>query len=576
MRAFVPVLSAAVVCGLISSSAAVDQIYVNGKVFTANTDRPQVSAFAVEGATISHVGSDEEIRALVSEKTTVIDLAGRRVMPGLIDSHSHSIFGGIQLSSADMDDEEVDLKELEKRLIGWRNDGKALKEDVLVVTGMHSSYWSKADDMDRMFNQGEWAKVPVAFLGSDYHTAWANRIVLARAKIDKAYVDALPEEQKQTVGVTKDGEPNGLLVDAGWDRANAIMPKPTEEGLLQAARAAVAYNNALGITAWMDPAANASPGEGLFSLQPTEKSYGILPAYKALADKGELTAHVAALLVAPATAKPGDLDVLDKVRQHFSGTPNMTFPGIKVFADGVLEFPAQSAALLGHYHNSEKPGELLIDPAHFGELVSAADQRGWIVHVHAIGDRAVRETLNAFEFARKQTDSGISHSITHLQLVHPDDFPRFKALNVIASMQLIWATADGYTVDLIKPYLDESIFRYQYPAESLLKAGATLAGASDWPISPPSPWEAIYQAVTRVGPGGVLGEAERVNREAMFYAYTINAARTIGLAERIGTLEKGKQADFIVLDRDVFEVSDADLKGTKVLETYFGGKKVSR
>ncbi len=352
------------------------------------------------------------------------------------------------------------------------------------------------------------------------------------------------------------------------------MPKPSEAALLKAAQAAVTYNNSLGITAWMDPATNASPGEGLFSLKPTEKSYGIIPAYKALADKGALSAHVAALLVAPATAKPSDLEVLDTVRRHFMGTPNLTFPGIKIFADGVLEFPAQSAALLGHYHNTDKPGELLFDPARFGELVSAADKRGWIVHTHAIGDRAVRETLNAIEHARKEQDSGIPHSITHLQLVNPEDFGRFKELNVIVSMQLLWAMADGYTVDLIKPYVDKETFRYQYPAQSLLKSGAILAGASDWPISPPNPWHAIYQAVTRVGPSGVLEAQERVSREAMFYAYTINAAKAIRLDPQIGTLAAGKQADFIILDRDVFEVDDEALKETRVLETYFGGKKV--
>ncbi|MBF3275309.1 amidohydrolase, partial [Pseudomonas aeruginosa] len=151
------------------------------------------------------------------------------------------------------------------------------------------------------------------------------------------------------------------------------------EQMLEAGRSAVRYSNSLGLTAWMDPAANGSPGDALFSLRPDENTVGVLPVYQRLAKGGELSAHVAALLVANPRSRPTDLEVLDKVRQRFLGSPNLTLPGIKVFADGVPEYPAQTAALLEPYRNSRKTGELLIDPAHFGELVSAADARGWLV-----------------------------------------------------------------------------------------------------------------------------------------------------------------------------------------------------
>ncbi len=576
MKGFTPTLLAmALAFSSMDSMAAADLVLLNGKLYTADPSQPSAQAMAVEDGKVLKVGTDAEIKALADASTQVIDLAGKRLLPGLIDTHSHAIFGGLEMTSANLDSEEnVALADLEKRLRGWRDDGTARHGDILSVAGVSSTYWSKAEELGRIFNNGEWAKVPVVFMGSDHHTGWANQAMLDRAGVNAALVASLPEAEKGTVGTSKDGKPNGFVVDAGWDRIASAMPPVSPEELLRAGEAAVKYNNSQGITAWMDPAANAAPGEAIFALKPTEKSVGVLPAYKALVDKGELSAHVAALLVANPKSRPADLDTLDKVRQRFQGIPNLTLPGIKVFADGVLEYPAQSAALIDPYNNSQKRGELLIDPAHFGELVSAADARGWLVHIHAIGDRAVRDSLNGIEQARKDRQSGIAHSITHLQLVNPKEFARFKPLDVIASMQLLWASGDEYTLDMVKPYVSAFAFRYQYPAHSLLQQGATIAGASDWPVSSPNPWQAIHQAISREGPKGVLNADERIDRETMLQAYTLNAARTIGLEQRIGSLTPGKQADFIILDRDVLSVADKDLAETRVLKTYFAGREV--
>ena len=576
MKGFTPTLLAmALAFSSMDSMAAADLVLLNGKLYTADPSQPSAQAMAVEDGKVLKVGTDAEIKALADASTQVIELAGKRLLPGLIDTHSHAIFGGLEMTSANLDSEEnVALADLEKRLRGWRDDGTARHGDILSVAGVSSTYWSKAEELGRIFNNGEWAKVPVVFMGSDHHTGWANQAMLDRAGVNAALVASLPEAEKGTVGTSKDGKPNGFVVDAGWDRIASAMPPVSPEELLRAGEAAVKYNNRQGITAWMDPAANAAPGEAIFALKPTEKSVGVLPAYKALADKGELSAHVAALLVANPKSRPADLDTLDKVRQRFQGIPNLTLPGIKVFADGVLEYPAQSAALIDPYNNSQKRGELLIDPAHFGELVSAADARGWLVHIHAIGDRAVRDSLNGIEQARKDRQSGIAHSITHLQLVNPKEFARFKPLDVIASMQLLWASGDEYTLDMVKPYVSAFAFRYQYPAHSLLQQGATIAGASDWPVSSPNPWQAIHQAISREGPKGVLNADERIDRETMLQAYTLNAARTIGLEQRIGSLTPGKQADFIILDRDVLSVADKDLAETRVLKTYFAGREV--
>ncbi|WDH33115.1 amidohydrolase [Pseudomonas chlororaphis] len=575
MKRFIPnLLAIAVSFASMEAMAATDLVLFNGQVFTADRAQPKAQALAVADGKVLQVGSDAQIKALIETGTRVIDLGGKTLMPGLIDSHSHAIFGGLEMTSANLQDEVVGLDELEKKLRAWRDDGKARHGDVLSIAGMSSAYWAQAEALGQRFNAGEWARVPVVFTGSDHHTAWANNAMLERAGIDAALLKNLPQAERDTIGKLADGRPNGFLVDAGWDRVAAKMPVPSAAALLNAAQSAVRYNNSLGITAWMDPAANAAPGEAVFALKPTAQTVGVLPAYKALAESGGMSAHVAALLVANPKSLPADLDVLEQVRQQFQGIPNLTLPGVKIFADGVIEYPAQSAAMIDPYSNSHKQGELLIDPEHFGELVSAIDQRGWRVHIHAIGDRAVRESLNGIAQARKDRQSGIAHSITHLQMVNPKEFARFKPLGVIASMQLLWASADDYTLDMIKPYVSALAFRYQYPAHSLLKQGATLAGASDWPVSSPNPWNAIAQAITRKGPLGVLNADERLDRETMFYAYTLNAARAIGLEQRIGSLSAGKQADFIVLDRDVFKVDEKALHETQVLQTWFAGREV--
>ncbi|MBD2837536.1 amidohydrolase [Pseudomonas sp. JM0905a] len=562
-------LSVALAFSSMETMAAADLILHNAKVYTAEPGQPLQQAVAIENGKIVAVGSDAEVLRLKQADTQLLDLGGKVLMPGFIDSHAHVVKGGLQMHQANLNGEEVSLDGLEKRLRQWREDGKAKRGDFLVVGGVPTSYWDQLDAFEQRFNAGEWADTPILFAGWDYHTGWVNRAMLKRAGIDAAKVKSLKGEELATIGHHENGQPNGFLVDAGLYAAQELIPLPSQAELLTGARDALHYYNSLGITAWMDPLANEIPGGPI-----DNSSVGVLPTYKAMADSGELSAHVAALLMADSKATPKDLDELDKVRQQFQGVPNLTLPGIKVFADGVAEHPAQSAAMLEPYKNSSKSGELLFDPVQFGELVNAADARGWLVHVHAIGDRAVRESLNGIEQARKARNSGIPHSITHLQMVNPKEFARFKPLDVIASMQLYWATADELSVDLVKPYVSAMAFQYQYPARSLLKNGATIAGASDWPITTPEPWKAIYQAVSRKGPKGVLNAAEEIDRETMFQAYTLNAARAIRLDDRIGSLKPGKQADLILLDRDVFQVEPEALRDTQVLKTWFAGRDV--
>jgi predicted amidohydrolase YtcJ len=575
MQRFIPnLLVAAIAFSSMEVMAAADLVLFNGKVFTAESGQALAQAVAVEDGKILKVGSNAEIKALADASTELVDLAGKVLMPGMIDGHSHPIMAAFDSMGSNLQDEVKPLPELEQWIMAEDKAGRARRAGVLLIAGTSSAYWEQSAELSKRFSQGAWAEQPLVLSGIDGHTGWANNAMLKRLKIDAALVKSLPEKERNFIGHSADLTPNGFFAESGWDRVRSQLPEATPELMLDATRLAVKMNNQWGVTAWMDAAANAGSDDSLFEMRPTEQSVGLLPLYRKLSEQGELSAHVAAMLIAYPKSQPEDLEALAKVMQQFQGVPNLTFPGLKVFADGVLEFPGQSAAMLEPYKNSGKKGELLIDPASFGKLVAAAEKRDWILHVHAVGDRAVREALNGFAYARQLNPAPKAHSIGHIQLIDPQDFPRFKQLGVIADLQLLWATAESYTEELVKPYISDSAYRHMYPAQSLHQAGAVIAGGSDWPVSTANPWNAIAQASTRKGPLGVLNSAESLDRETMFYAYTINAAKVLRLDQQIGSLAPGKQADLIVLDRDVFTVSDDELFETQVLKTYFAGKQV--
>jgi len=263
-------------------------------------------------------------------------------------------------------------------------------------------------------------------------------------------------------------------------------------------------------------------------------------------------------------------------REVYKDVPNLHVTGIKVFADGVVEYPSQTANLSKPYKNTGRNGELLFDPKTFAELCIAADKQGLIIHVHAIGDGAVKAALDGIAAARQANgNSGLPHTLTHEQFVRPEDFPRFRELGVISALQLFWAEASHDTIEIVKPYLDPEIYKWQYPARSILDNGGIISGASDWPVSTANVFRAIYQAETRKGPEGVLDPSQAMPRDAMFYAYTRNSARAMNL-DSIGTIAPGKRADLVLLDRDVLTISAEQMRETKVLWTMVAGKTVYR
>jgi predicted amidohydrolase YtcJ len=500
-----------------------ERIFYHAKVFTGDPQNPYAEAVAIRGDKIVAVGSLPEVGKSASAAAERIDLEGRSLFPGFIDSHSHSIDGGLNLISADAGEKVESLDQLAPFVEDAKKTGKGMRGDVLEILGLPLEFWSHPDVLNAEFSTGAYEKQSVLLRGMDGHTAWANRELLQRAGITGDFLKKLSVAERSYYGVDKDMQPNGFLVDAGMEKVEPLLPQPTPERLLAAGRAALQYNYSLGITAWLDPLA----------------SDYVLRAYKMLADRGELTSQVVAFPQVLAKDPAEELARIQRTRAAYKDVRNLYVTGIKVFADGVVEYPSQTAHLSKPYKNTGRNGDLLFEPKKFAELCVAADKQGLIIHVHAIGDGAVTEALDGIAAARKANgNSGLPHTLTHEQFVLPKDFPRFRELGVVSALQLFWAEASPDTIEILKPYVDPEIYRWQYPARSILDNGGIISGASDWPVSTANVFQAIYQAETRKGAEGVLDPSQAMPREAMFYAYTRNSARAMNM-DSIGTIGSG-------------------------------------
>lgn len=537
-----------------------ERILYNAKVFTADPQNPYADAVAIRDGKILAVGNLSEVSKSASPNAERVNLDGKSLFPGFIDSHSHSIDGGLSLIAADATDKVQTVSQLPAFVDQARKSGRAMHGDIVEVFGLPLEIWSHPDELNRDFSTGPYQNQSVLFHGMDGHTAWANHALLERGGITAEFLKSLSRDERSYYGTDKNGAPNGFLVDAGTAKIEPLLSKPTPEKLLAAGRAALNYNYSLGITAWLDPLATDD----------------VLSTYKMLADHGELNSEIVAFPQVFAKDPAAELAGVRKTQEKYKNVPHLHVTGIKIFADGVAEFPSQTAHLSKPYRNTGHNGDLLFDPQRFAELCIDADKQGLIIHVHAIGDAAVTAALDGIAAARKANgDSHLPHTLTHEQFVQPEDFPRFRELGVISALQLFWADAGNDTIEILKPYLDPSIYKWQYPARSILDNGGIISGASDWPVSTANVFYGIYQAETRKGKEGVLDASQAMPREAMFYAYTRNSAKAMNM-DSIGTIAPGKRADLVLLDRDVLTISPEAMRDTKVLWTVVAGKTVYR
>jgi predicted amidohydrolase YtcJ len=541
-----------------AQGTAPERVLFHAKIFTADPEHPYADAVAIRDGKIIAVGNLPEVLKSVSPNAERVELDGKSLFPGFIDSHSHTIDGGFNLIAADATEKVDTFDDLQSFVAQAKKSGRGMHGDILEILGLPLKFWSHTDTLNQDFSAGPYEKQALIFRGMDGHTAWANHAMLQRAGITPDYLKTLTPDERSYFGVDKNMQPTGFLVDAGQEKIDHLMPHARPDEILAAGRAALEYNYSLGITAWLEPSAPAAT----------------LQAYKMLSDHGELNSEVVGFPKVLAKDPAAELAFVHKTQETYKNIPHLHITGIKIFADGVAEFPSQTAHLTKPYKNTGRNGELLFDQNTFNQLCIAADKDGLIIHVHAIGDGAVKAALDGIATARAANgDSHLPHTLTHEQFIRPEDFPRFRELGVISALQLYWAEGGNDTIEILKPYVDPEIYKWQYPARSLLDNGAIISGASDWPVSTANVFRAIYKAETRKGNEGVLDASQSMPREAMFYAYTRNSAHALNL-DSIGTIAPGKRADLVLLDRDVLTISPEEMRDTKVLWTVVAGKTV--
>jgi predicted amidohydrolase YtcJ len=533
-----------------------DLCIVGAPVYTADPARPWADAVAVRAGRVAAVGPEREVAALRGPATRVLALDGGLVLPGFADAHVHTAAGGLELAQCDL--HGVEPQEYAAAVAGYAAGhpdapwvlGGGWVMDAFGTAGPHLA------TLDAVVGDR-----PVLLESTDGHSAWVNSRAMELAGITRA----TPDPPRGRIERDAAGEPTGVLHEAAKALVDDLAPQPDQAEWEAAIERGQAHLHRLGITAWQDAAVSPE----------------MLAAYRALAERGRLTGRALAALRWRAEAGQAQLAGLVE-RRRGATVGRLRASAVKIFADGVFE--NRTAAMLTPYLDGDgRPGGdrgiAMLEREELARVVTALDGQGFDVHVHAIGDRAVRDTLDAFGAAAAANGRrDARHQIAHLQFVHPDDRPRFRRLGVVANAQPYWSCLDGYMRELTLPFLEPERAGWQYPWASLRRAGAVLAFGSDWTVSTADPLAEIEVAVRRVAPDDRDGEpflpAERVDLPTALDAFTIGSAYALRLEAETGSVTPGKLADLAILDRDPFDEPSGPIGDARVLATLVEGEPV--
>ncbi|MCK4897301.1 MAG: amidohydrolase [Anaerolineales bacterium] len=530
----------------------------NGAIYTVDMQRTWAQAVAIADRKIACIGTNTEVESSIVSDTVVLDLNGRMVLPGFVDAHSHpshgmDYFGNISLYL--LDSTENYQKEITQ----------------YVVNHSDKSFYRGSGWSDSLFPNFGPAKAildaivpdrPISLVSYDGHSLWVNSTTLERAHITKDTPNpdgGVIERDPET------GEPNGTLRETAMSLVEGVLPDYTTDERVDALLAYQEMAFSAGVTMTHDAMLDAQS----------------IAAFKQLEADGHLRMRFRGSI----TMHP-DLPIDEQINLLLRQRSNNTHPRFqtytaKIFVDGVVE--GGTAYLLDPYqHKPEFSGIPIWSPDLLNEFFSALDKEDIQIHVHVIGDAAARITLDALEYTLGLNGKRDSrHLLTHLQLVTPGDISRFKQLGVIGVPNPYWFKVDDYYHTLALPYLGADRANRQYPMRSFIDAGVVMASASDFPVTIPfDPVIGIQLGITRSEIGvtspDVLWEEERASLEQMITSFTYNGAYANFLENQIGSLEVGKQADFIVLDQNLFEIHQTEIADTKVLLTFVDGQEVYR
>lgn len=541
-----------------------DLIFTGGPVFTADTVRSRARTVAVKDGRIVAVTGDD-VADLVGPKTEIVDLRGRMLLPGFQDAHVHPVWGGLDMLRCDL----AELRTADEYLEAIGQYVQRHPDDEWILGGgwQMSAFpggTPTAAALDAVVSDR-----PAFFPNRDGHGAWVNSAALRLAGIDRN----TPDPADGRIERDADGSPSGTLHEGAMGLVNRLLPEEPLERLTEALLVGQRHLHSFGITAWQDAIVGSYGDAG----DPG-------PAYLKAAADGTLTARVVGAIWWDRTKGLEQIPSLLERRKSYRGG-RFAATSVKIMQDGVAE--NFTASMLepycdGHGHFTDNSGISFVPPDILNEAVRLLDAEGFQVHFHAIGDRAVRECLDAVEHAiARNGRSDNRHHIAHIQVVHPEDIPRFRELGVAANMQSLWAALEPQMVDLTLPFLGEPRSAWQYPFGDLLRSGAVLAAGSDWSVSTPDPLAAIHVAVNRTAaPGQEEGEYEAflpeqaIDLATSLTAYTAGSAWVNHLDRTTGTIEVGKLADLVVLDRDPFDGPADEIGATRVVQTFVEGDRV--
>ena len=557
------IVGVTVIAGLIvgaqrEDDGPVDLIVINGQVYSAAGDE-LAEAVAVRGNKVIRVGSNREVQRLRRAQTTVIDARGGAVIPGFNDAHAHLISGGLAMDQVSLL-EATTLDEIKDTIRVW----SAAHPERAWITGRGWYYQPFGGAMPtRELLDTLVPDRPAYLIAYDGHTGWANTAALEAAGITRRTANPA---NGVIVKDPRTGEPTGALKEAAMSLMRDAAPQPTEEDRLAAIRAAIDEAHRLGITSAQDAGGAANDLELMDRLR----------------KRGELTLRVYQALKADATLNEARLDELDAVRTRFADDPVLKTGGIKLVADGVIE--SHTAAMLEPYANRPtSTGDARFTAEQLNAVVAMLDRRGWQVMTHAIGDAAVRMTLDAYQAAAQANpapERGRRHRIEHIETIDPADVPRFGQIGAVASMQPTHATPSSEPGDVWSTNIGQERAAQGWLWASIAKTKGPIAFGSDWPVMTLDPLSGLHVAVTRTNaeglPAGGWVPSERLTVKRAIQAYTRDGAWASFDEQRKGTLARDMLADIVILSDDIFSSPMPSLLDTEVVVTIADGKVVYR